>query len=86
MVVYRLALLCKASRLLTPELHQMVREYLVIRLGVLSPYVDELLWRSVREWGDFYFELTGVVPPENRTSGPNHGSVPYPVYEGRECR
>ena len=79
-VVYRLSLLCKASRLLTPEVHQMVREYLVIRLGVPSPYVDELLWRSVREWWHFYFVLTGSVPPENRTIGPIMGQY-HVLYE-----
>ena len=79
-VVYRLALLCKASRLLTPEVHQMVREYLVIRLGVISPLVDELLWRSIQEWGDFYFVLTGSVPPENRTIVPIRGQY-HIMYE-----
>ena len=57
----------------------MVREYLVIRLGVPSPYVDELLWRSVREWWHFYFVLTGDIPPENRPSGPILGQ--YEVSE-----
>ena len=69
-VVYRLSLLSKAARRLTPEVHQMVREYLVIRMGVPCPYVDEMLWRSVREWGDFYFEVAGVIHPDYRTTGP----------------
>ena len=73
MVVYRLALLCKASRVLTPEVHQMVREYLVIRLGVTSPLVDELLWQCVRERGPFAFVLTRSIPPEYRTIGPIMG-------------
>ena len=71
MVVFRLALLCKAARALTPEVHQMVREYLVIRMGVTSPLVDELMWRSIQEWGPFYFVVSGSIPPEHRTTGPD---------------
>ena len=67
---YRLSLLCKAALRLTAEVHQMVREYLVIRLGVPCPHVDEMLWRSVRQWGDFYFVVTGIVHPDNRRNKP----------------
>ena len=49
MVVFRLALLCKAARALTYEVHQLVREYLMIRLGRRSPMVDELMWHRARE-------------------------------------
>ena len=73
MVVFRLALLCKAARALTPEVHQMVREYLIIRLGVISPLVDELLWQCIREKGTLGFTLTGSIPPEYRTVGPIMG-------------
>ena len=46
---------------LTPDIHQMVREYLVIRVGVPCPHVDDMLWRCVRQWGDFGFVLVGTV-------------------------
>ena len=70
MVIFRLALLCKATRHLTAEMHQMVREYLIIRLGVISPMIDELMWRCIRERGPFGMTLKGSVPPEHRTIGP----------------
>ena len=46
---------------LTPDIHQMVREYLVIRVGVPCPHVDDMLWRCARQWGDFGFVLVGTV-------------------------
>ena len=70
MVIFRLALLCKATRHLTAEMHQMVREYLIIWLGVISPMVDALMWQSVREQGCFDFVVSGSIPPEHRTIGP----------------
>ena len=71
MVIFRLALLCKATQHLTAEMHQMVREYLIIRLGVISPMVDALMWQSVREQGCFDFVVSGSIPPEHRTTGPD---------------
>ena len=73
MVVFRLALLCKAARALTYEVHHLVREYLVIRLGVISPMVDELLWRCIQETRSLGFTLSGSIPPEHRTVGPITG-------------
>ena len=73
MVVFRLALLCKAARALTHEIHHLVREYLVIRLGVISPVVDELLWRRIQETWTLTFTLSGSIPPEHRTVGPITG-------------
>ena len=58
---YRLSLLCKATMRLTPDIHQMVREYLVIRVGVPCPHVDDMLWRCAPQWGDFGFVLVGTV-------------------------
>ena len=69
MVVFRLALLCKAARALTYEVHHLVREYLVIRLGVISPMVDEMLWRCIQETMSLGFTLSGSIPPEHRTVG-----------------
>ena len=73
MVVFRLALLCKAARALTYEVHHLVREYLVIRLGVISPMVDEMLWRCIQESRSLGFTLYGSIPPEHRTVGPIMG-------------
>ena len=58
---YRLSLLCKTTMRSTPEIHQMVREYLVIRVGVPCAHVDDMLWRCARQWGDFGFVLVGTV-------------------------
>ena len=87
MVIFRLALLCKATRHLTPEMHQMVREYLIIQLGVISPMVDELMWRCIRELGPFGMRLKGSVPPEHRTIGPitvRHRTYEKPANWGDE--
>ena len=65
----------------------MVREYLVIRLGVISPMVDELMWQSVREQGHFTFVLSGSIPPEHRTIGPiigQHRIHEKPANDGDE--
>ena len=64
---YRLSLLCKATMRFTPEVHHMVREYLLIQVGVPCPHVDDMLWRCARQWGDFGFRLfgynyTGILP------------------------
>ena len=58
---YRLSLLCRATKRLSPYIHKMVREYLVICVGVPCPHVDDMLWRCVRQWGDFGFVLVGTV-------------------------
>ena len=82
--ICRLSLLCKAARRVTPEVHQMVREYLVIRLGVPCPHVDEMLWRSVRQWGDFNFVVTGNIHPDNRRTEPILGEFAVPDTRGSD--
>ena len=56
---YRLSLLCKTTMRFTAEIHHMVREYLLIQVGVLCPHVDDMLWRCARQYGDFEFTLFG---------------------------
>ena len=64
MATHRLSLLCRATRRLSPYIHQLIREYLVVRVGIICPHVDELLWRYVRQSGhEFSFVLSGTIPP-----------------------
>ena len=67
---YRLSLLCRATKRLSPYIHQMVREYLVVRVGVPCPHVDDMLWRCVRQWGEFSFVLIGPIRPGIRKNKP----------------
>ena len=60
---YRLSLLCKATMRLTPDIHQMVREYLVILVGVPCSHVDDMLWLYVRHRGVFSFVRSGAIRP-----------------------
>ncbi len=63
MAVHRLSLLCRATKRLSPYIRQMILEYLAVRVGIPSPHVDDLLWRHVRQWGEFSFVLTGTIHP-----------------------
>ena len=56
---YRLSLLCKTTMRFTAGIHHMVREYLLIQVGVLCPHVDDMLWRCARQYGEFEFTLFG---------------------------
>ena len=48
----------------------MIFEFLAVRVGVLCPHVDAMLWRCVRHGGDFGFVLTGIVHPNIRKNKP----------------
>ncbi len=67
---FRVSLLCKAARQLSPYIQRMIFEFLAVRVGVLCPDVDAMLWRCVRQWGDFGFVLTGIVHPNIRKDKP----------------
>ena len=70
MAVHRLSLLCRATKRLSPYIRQMILEYLAVRVGILSPHVDDLLWRHVRQWGGFCFDLTGTIHSSIRKNKP----------------
>ena len=70
MAVHRLSLLCRATNRLSPYIRQMILEYLAVRVGILSPHVDDLLLRHVRQWGEFSFVLTGTIHPSIRKKKP----------------
>ena len=67
---YRLSLLCRATRRLSPYIHQLIREYLVVRVGVICRHVDDMLWRYVRQRGVFSFVLSGAIRPGIRKKKP----------------
>ena len=67
---YRVSLLCKTARGLSLDIQRMIFEFLAVRVGVLCPHVDAMLWRCVRQWGDFGFVLTGIVHPNIRKDKP----------------
>ena len=70
MAVHRLSLLCRATKRLSPYIRQMILEYLAVRVGILSPRVDDLLWRYVGQWGGFCFDLTGTIHSSIRKNKP----------------
>ena len=76
MATYRLSLLCRATRRLSPYIHQMIREYLVVRVGILCPHVDDMLWRYVHQSGVFSFVLSGTIHPgiRKKKAIPNLGA------------
>ena len=76
MATHRLSLLCRATRRLSPYIHQLIREYLVVRVGIICPHVDELLWRYVRQSGEFSFVLSGTIHPgiRKKKAIPNLGA------------
>ena len=76
MATHRLSLLCRATRRLSPHIHQMIREYLVVRVGIECPHVDDMLWRYVRQSGEFSFVLSGTIHPgiRKKKAIPNLGA------------
>ena len=70
MATHRLSLLCRATRRLSPYIHQLIREYLVVRVGVICRHVDDMLWRYVRQRGVFSFVLSGAIRPGIRKKKP----------------
>ena len=70
MATHRLSLLCRATRRLSPYIHQLIREYLVVRVGIICPHVDDMLWRYVRQSGEFSFVLRGAIRPDIRKNKP----------------
>ena len=70
MATHRLSLLCRATRRLSPYIHQMIREYLVVRVGIICRHVDDMLWRYVRQRGVFSFVLSGAIRPGIRKKKP----------------
>ena len=73
---YRVSLLCKAARRLSQHLQRMIFEFLAVRVGVPCPHVDAMLWRHVRQNGEFCMRLTGTIHPDIRPkkSIPNLGT------------
>ena len=76
MATHRLSLLCRATRRLSPYIHQLIREYLVVRVGIPCPHVDDMLWRYVRQSGEFSFMLSGTIHPgiRKKKALPNMGA------------
>ena len=76
MATHRLSLLCRATRRLSPYIHQLIREYLVVRVGIICPHVDDMLWRYVRQSGEFSFMLSGTIHPgiRKKKALPNMGA------------
>ena len=76
MATHRLSLLCRATRRLSPYIHQLIREYLVVRVGIICPHVDDMLWRYVRQSGEFSFVLSGTIHPgiRKKKAIPNLGA------------
>ena len=48
----------------------MIREYLVVRVGIICRHVDDMLWRYVRQRGMFSFVLSGTIRPVIRKNKP----------------
>ena len=49
---------------MSSDIHRLVREYLLVRVGKCCPRIDELLWWQVREKGlELDFKLSKTVAP-----------------------
>ena len=58
-----LPLLCWATNRLSPDVHRLVQEYLTVRVGKKSAYIDDLLWWQMQHKGVYHnFSLSGTIP------------------------
>ena len=67
MATQRLPLLCRATNRLSPDVHRLVQEYLTVRVGKKSAYIDDLLWWQMQHKGVYLnFSLSGTIPSSIR--------------------
>ena len=63
MATQRLPLLCRATYRMSPDVHRLVREYLTVRVGKKSAYIDDLLWWQMQHKGvSLNFCISGRIP------------------------
>ena len=67
MATQRLPLLCRATNRLSPDVRRLVQEYLTVRVGKKSAYIDDLLWWQMQHKGVYLnFSLSGTIPSSIR--------------------
>ena len=70
MATNRLPLLCRKTHSMSSDVHRLVREYLLVRVGKECPRTDALLWWQVREKGlSLDFVLSRTIPACVRRKG-----------------
>ena len=64
MATQRLPLLCRTTHNMSSDVHRLVREYLMVRVGKRCARIDDLLWWQMRHKGvTLDFCVSGTIPP-----------------------
>ena len=64
MATQRLPLLCRTTHNMSSDVHRLVREYLMVRVGKQCTRIDDLLWWQMRHKGvTLDFRVSGTIPP-----------------------
>ena len=64
MATQRLPLLCRTTHNMSSDVHRLVREYLMVRVGKACARIDDLLWWQMRHKGvTLDFRVSGTIPP-----------------------
>ena len=72
MATQRLPLFCRATNRLSPDVHRLVQEYLTVRVGKKSAYIDDLLrWQMQHRGVDLNFRIRGRIPPASARRRPS---------------
>ena len=77
MATNRLPLLCRKTHAMSSDVHRLVREYLLVRVGRICTRIDDLLWWQVRHKGlELDFKLSRTIAPCIRRKGlPDFGAA-----------
>ena len=80
MATHRLPLLCRTTHNMSSDVHRLVREYLIVRVGKECTCVDDLLW-----WQDMGLQDMGADSDAAEPDADELIEVEFRVMEPKSC-